>query len=177
MPIPKPGEEPKPGEKSKPRIPGIPIPGGKIPLPIPLPIPRGEKPIPLPAPDGEKPAPGDDPEKASPHRAPAPMPPVVKKHFEARRGYANYYFNKLHRERLWKAWNALANLTSFNGVWTFAGEIEDGRAYGFTFSDLVQRLLPAIALEAYPDGPIRPDDALAVAQRLVPTPPFREESS
>ena len=53
---------------------------------------------------------------------------------------------------------------------------QDGRDYGFTFSDLVQRLLPAIALEAYPDGPIRPDDALAVAQRLLPTPPFREDS-
>lgn len=51
-----------------------------------------------------------------------------------------------------------------------------GRDYGFTFSDLVQRLLPAIALEAYPDNPIRPDDAVAVAQRLVPTPPFREDS-
>ena len=49
-----------------------------------------------------------------------------------------------------------------------------GRDYGFTFSDLVQRLLPAIVLEAYPDGPVRADDALAVAQRLVPTPPFRE---
>ena len=53
---------------------------------------------------------------------------------------------------------------------------QNGRDYGFTFSDLVQRLLPAIALEAYPDGPVRPDDALAVSQRLVPTPPFREES-
>lgn len=53
---------------------------------------------------------------------------------------------------------------------------QDGRDYGFTFSDLVQRLLPAIALEAYPDGPIRPEDALAVAQRLVPTPPFREDT-
>ena len=51
-----------------------------------------------------------------------------------------------------------------------------GRDYGFTFSDLVQRLLPTIALEAYPDNPIRPEDAVAVAQRLVPTPTFREDS-
>lgn len=53
---------------------------------------------------------------------------------------------------------------------------QDGRPYGFTFSDLVQRLLPAIALHAYPNGPIRPDDALAIAKRLIPTPPFREDA-
>lgn len=50
----------------------------------------------------------------------------------------------------------------------------EGRDYGFTFSDLVQRFLPAIVLDAYPDGPVRPEDALAVAQGLIPTPPFRE---
>ena len=49
-----------------------------------------------------------------------------------------------------------------------------GRDYGFTFSDIVQRLLPAIILTAYPDRAIKPDDALSAAQRLAPTPPFRE---
>ena len=51
---------------------------------------------------------------------------------------------------------------------------QGGRDYGFTFSDIVQRLLPAITLTAYPNRAIKPDDALAAVQQLAPTPPFRE---
>lgn len=48
------------------------------------------------------------------------------------------------------------------------------RDYGFTFSDLTQRLLPAIVLDAYPAHPVSPARALEVARSLSPTPPFRE---
>ncbi len=48
------------------------------------------------------------------------------------------------------------------------------RDYGFTYSDITQRLLPAIVLDAYPDGPIRPSRAFELAQSISPTPPFRE---
>ena len=51
---------------------------------------------------------------------------------------------------------------------------QPGREYGFAFSDLVQRLLPAIVLDAYPHGPVTPNRALAIARKLAPTPPFRE---
>lgn len=47
-----------------------------------------------------------------------------------------------------------------------------GRSYGCTFSDLTQRLLPAIVLDAYPDKPITAARALEIADGLVPTPPF-----
>jgi SpoVK/Ycf46/Vps4 family AAA+-type ATPase len=53
----------------------------------------------------------------------------------------------------------------------------DGRAYGFTFSDLVQRLLPTLALDAYPDRAIDPSRAVDLARAMVPTPPFQETSS
>lgn len=46
---------------------------------------------------------------------------------------------------------------------------------GFTFSDITQRLLPAIALDAYPDRPIDAARALQIAQNMVATPPFRDE--
>jgi AAA+ superfamily predicted ATPase len=46
---------------------------------------------------------------------------------------------------------------------------------GFTFSDITQRLLPAIALDAYPDRPIEAGRALRIAQDMTPTPPFRDE--
>jgi hypothetical protein len=48
------------------------------------------------------------------------------------------------------------------------------RAYGFTYSDITQRLLPAIVLDAYPDGPIKPARAIELAQSILPTPPFRD---
>jgi AAA+ superfamily predicted ATPase len=49
----------------------------------------------------------------------------------------------------------------------------DGRA-GFTFSDLTQRLIPAIVLDAYPDRAILPDRALKIAQEMVATSPFTD---
>ena len=53
------------------------------------------------------------------------------------------------------------------------GKRPDGE-YGFTFSDLIQRLLPDIILDAYPTGPIDPRRALEIARAMAPTPPFRE---
>jgi len=53
---------------------------------------------------------------------------------------------------------------------------QQGRDYGFTFSDLTQRLLPSIVLDAYPSGPIKGARAVEVASRILPTPPFKEQS-
>jgi hypothetical protein len=48
------------------------------------------------------------------------------------------------------------------------------RTYGFTYSDLTQRLLPALVLDAYPNQPLDPERAIAVAENVSPTPPFKE---
>lgn len=48
------------------------------------------------------------------------------------------------------------------------------RAFGFTYSDLTQRLLPAIVLDAYPTAAITPARALEVAHSILPTPPFKD---
>ncbi|MYD36213.1 MAG: AAA family ATPase [Dehalococcoidia bacterium] len=45
--------------------------------------------------------------------------------------------------------------------------------HGFTFSDLVQRLLPDIVLDAYPNRPVNPARAIEIAQAMEPTPPFQ----
>jgi SpoVK/Ycf46/Vps4 family AAA+-type ATPase len=50
-----------------------------------------------------------------------------------------------------------------------------GRAYGYTYSDLAQRLLPGLVLAAYPSRPITYDLAKEVIERHPPTPPFRED--
>lgn len=47
---------------------------------------------------------------------------------------------------------------------------------GFTFSDLTQRLLPAIVLDAYSTRPVNSDRALEIARDMMPTPPFEEKS-
>lgn len=47
-------------------------------------------------------------------------------------------------------------------------------SYGYTFSDLIHRLLPAIVLDAYPDGKITPQRALELATTVRPTPPFKD---
>ena len=49
----------------------------------------------------------------------------------------------------------------------------DGLA-GFTYSDLTQRLIPGIVLDAYPQRPIEPGRALRIAEEMVPTPPFTD---
>lgn len=50
-----------------------------------------------------------------------------------------------------------------------------GSSPGYTFSDITQRLLPAIALDAYPERPIEAGRALQIARSMTPTPPFRDE--
>ena len=48
------------------------------------------------------------------------------------------------------------------------------KPYGFTYSDLAQRLLPAFVMDAYPSQPVVFARARGVAARLVPTPPYQE---
>jgi AAA+ superfamily predicted ATPase len=52
-----------------------------------------------------------------------------------------------------------------------------GRSYGFTFSDLTQRFLPSIVLEAYPSNAVNPLRAIEIARAMAPTPPFQEAAS
>jgi hypothetical protein len=51
---------------------------------------------------------------------------------------------------------------------------QKGRAYGFTFSDLTQRLLPAIVLDAYPSNAVNPARAVEISRGMMPTAPFQE---
>lgn len=59
----------------------------------------------------------------------------------------------------------IVRLTGSNGK----GEI------GFTFSDLTQRLLPSLVLDAYPDGPITYARAVELLASLKPTPAFQHK--
>jgi len=54
--------------------------------------------------------------------------------------------------------------------------VQTGRTYGFTFSDLTQRLLPTIVLAAYPDQSVSPAHAVDLARAMEPTAPFKEDA-
>lgn len=47
---------------------------------------------------------------------------------------------------------------------------------GFTYSDLTQRLIPGIVLDAYPDRSIEPARAVKIAEDMIPSPAFKDES-
>lgn len=48
----------------------------------------------------------------------------------------------------------------------------NGRAYGYTYSDLRMRLVPAAILAAFPDRPLTYELVLEVLETQPPTPPF-----
>ena len=48
-------------------------------------------------------------------------------------------------------------------------------AYGFTYSDLTQRFLPGLVIEAFPDRAIDFQTAKAVLESMTPTKPFETE--
>lgn len=48
---------------------------------------------------------------------------------------------------------------------------------GFTYSDLAQRLVPTVILEAYPDRPVTANLLLDVAKRMRATPAFNDQAA
>jgi SpoVK/Ycf46/Vps4 family AAA+-type ATPase len=65
--------------------------------------------------------------------------------------------------------------TSIDQIVAVTGE-GSGRSYGFTFSDLTQRLIPTVVLDAYPHQGVSPARAIELARTIVPTPPFQEKA-
>jgi serine protease Do len=101
-------QQPPPAEPEReppmPPRPGGPRPGG----------PRPDRPGPdRPAPD----RPGAHPQR--------PMPEIVKQHFEARPGYANYFFNRQAQERIWRGLVSHGDFSG-RGDFTLTGQLENG---------------------------------------------------
>ena len=99
-------------------------------------------PMPTPKP-GDQPKKGKSPEKDGPKpsdKMPAmppavelPVPEIVKKHFVEKHGFANYYFNTLNQDRVWKAWNRQGRLG--DGQWTFSGSVVKGGEFRLQIND------------------------------------------
>jgi serine protease Do len=100
--------KPEPGPEQPPQRPE----GGPMP-------PGGDKPEgtprPLPMPSARRP----QPEAAK-------IPPEIQKMIELRESFANYYFNKLEQDRVWKSATTGSDYSSAAGTWKFTGTMTVG---------------------------------------------------
>jgi serine protease Do len=67
--------------------------------------------------------PKEEPPKAKAPKTPKAPPSPAAKFFEAKDGFANYYFNKLEQNRLMAAFKKHGDFSSVGGNWTLEGTI------------------------------------------------------
>lgn len=95
------------------------------------------------------PSPGDEPhdkdKEPDKKRSPLPIPkqlrnpaddipPEIAKLLKEKHGFANYYFNELERDRVWKAFAAKSDFAKFVGEWKLSGE-SNGTGVAFVLTD------------------------------------------
>jgi serine protease Do len=93
--------------------------------------PRPQQPLP-PRPQPERRPPGPPERRPGPpeRRLPTPPEPAEAKEspanqfYEPKPGFANFYFNKLERDRLWADFRKHGDLSAATGAWTIDGEFE-----------------------------------------------------
>jgi len=70
-----------------------------------------------------KPMPEGQPAPPAPKEPALQLPDVVKPFFTARRGFANYHFNKLNQDRIWDTYVNQTKPESIKGDWTLRGQL------------------------------------------------------
>ena len=81
--------------------------------------------------------------------------------------------NAEQREMLFRrAFDGIFDGKQYGELARLTGPDVEGRDYGYSFSDIAQRLIPNILLEAFPDEPVSFETALSVIGRMEPTQPF-----
>lgn len=53
----------------------------------------------------------------------------------------------------------------------------ESRNYGYTYSDITQKILPSVLLHSYPDHPIKFETVVEVIKNMPPTAPFNEHKN
>jgi S1-C subfamily serine protease len=66
---------------------------------------------------------------ASPKKGPLPDTPAAK-FYEAKPSFANFYFNKQERDRLWSSFRKLGDFSTLTGTWTIDAELERNQKKG-----------------------------------------------
>ena len=104
-------------------------------------------------PDGPKDGPNDAPGKGPRRPMPLPtvlpekpkkeVPAVVMQHYDDRRGYANYYYNRTNRDRVWRTLTGRGDFSPLSGEWLIRGQLAEPGDTEFRISDkLVAGRLP-----------------------------------
>jgi serine protease Do len=103
--------------------------------------------------------PDGDPPQEDPKRPPRPkfsnkssdprkkMPAIIKQHYEQKKGYANHYYNRLHRARLADAVHRAAGVDRQTNLWILRGEIHSEWGAG----EMRVELGPQTGLAELPD--------------------------
>ena len=117
----------------------------------------GEKPAPMP---GEKPIPRLPLPKLAVPSAPQ-VPAEAARLIKAKPGFANYYFNELHRDRIWNAFTAKGDFSSITGDWLLEGETMDGGKVEIKLAD-------AESSGTFPQGVVKLDAAKDLDQEFGP---------
>ncbi|HWB12591.1 MAG TPA: trypsin-like peptidase domain-containing protein [Pirellulales bacterium] len=113
----------------------------KPPTEVPTPEP-GPNPTPRPKPS-EGPKDRQPPPVLLPEKHKQETPAIVKEHHDDRRGYANYYYNRTNRDRVWQTLTGRGDFTPLKGEWILRGRLSEPGDTEFRIGDhLVQATLP-----------------------------------
>jgi hypothetical protein len=90
-----------------------------------------EPPVPDQPPRKIEPQPGEPPTPEKPRlprrtTARSKMPRAVRQHYEAAPGYANYWFNRYHQQRVWNAYLARGDFAETGWDWKITGRTSTG---------------------------------------------------
>jgi hypothetical protein len=64
-----------------------------------------------------------------------PLPEIVRKHYEVKPGFANFFFNRQNGERVWKAFTLRGDFSRLGGVWTLVGDLDPSGRVAIELSD------------------------------------------
>jgi serine protease Do len=147
------GKRPEPDkpQPDKPRTPDQDLPDGQTP--------DGQSPD-KKSPDG--PHDPEEPQHAAGGGPAAPLPAIVQQHYLARPGYVNYFFNGLHRDRVWRALASRGDLSALAGKWTIRGSLASGGDFEIELSDKQ-------ALLRHPGGEAKIDLSGSLAELQTPS--------
>ena len=79
---------------------------------------------PAPMPDSEDPETPEEPMQPKPAKPASPeLPAVVQPFYAARRGFANFHFNRLNQNRVWDAYSQQTKPETAKGDWVLRGKL------------------------------------------------------
>jgi len=141
--IPPEGPRPRPGQPGAPRRPD------DQPQPAPQPKPDDQQPRPNPGRAGR------------PSEKEFEIPAEIEKLIQQKTGFANHYFNELHRDRVWSAFNGKADFSQVTGPWKLRGDMIGVGKVEVTLAD-------DASSGTFPQGAVKLDASQDLDQQLGP---------